>query len=318
MTKTAAEVREELDRMTRKGGKTDWWKMNEGTKYVRIGPPWEKGGEFWKEVPFHGTFKEKVYCRSIETNPETGKPKSCPVCKRVAELKGDRSNRGKKLWSLIRQKSESLWNVLVAKVKRREDGSLRVRRYEDGHFKVWRLSMQWHKMMIELFANEDYRRKSILGITHPKYGRLVRVKRVGSGRDDTEYSFHPVPDISPIMPTKEERLEILKSLVNLDKLVYASSKEELEAFVVKMEKRARKLAAIEAEESGEEEVDDEEEDVEEDEEEKPRKKSKHHDEDDDEESDESDEEDEEDDDLERSYKKVKKQLKRKERDEDDE
>src|SRR5271167_4102870 len=184
MTKTAEEVREDLKSRTQKRGKTNWFSLKEGVAYLRIGPPWKKNGEFWKDVLFHGGFKDKVYCRQNDINEETGNPKSCRICKRVGELKTDRSIRGKKLYSLIHQKNESLWNVLVAKVKRTEKG-IRVRKYIDGHFKVWRLSSKWHTMLIEIFADDDLRQKSILGVTHPKYGRLVKVTRTGSGRDDT-------------------------------------------------------------------------------------------------------------------------------------
>lgn len=331
MTKSAAEIRRQIkDSKKKKGGKVDWFSLKEGTVYLRICPPWKKGGDFWKDVLFHGGYKDKVYCRQNDLNEETGKPKSCIICKRVVELKTDRSTRGKKLWSLIRQRNESLWNILVAKIKRRDDGTLKVIKYRDNHAKVWRLSSKWHNLLIEIFADEDLRAKSILGVTHPKYGRLVKAKRTGSGRDDTNYTFLPTDKIMPIAPEKSKRIKLLKTVADLDKLVHASSKEELEAFLAKMEKRARRQAL--EEKGGKRDRDEEDEDEDdteddEDEEETTKKSKKKHsgrdreDEDDDdsedeEDSEEAEEDDDEDDDMEKKYKKMKKSQK--DEDDDDE
>lgn len=328
MTKSAAEIRKEIkDRTKKKGGSVNWFSLKEGKVYLRIGPPWKKDGDFWKDVLFHGGFKDKVYCRQNDLNEETGKPKSCIICKRVVELKTDRSTKGKKLWSLIRQRNESLWNVLVAVIKRKEDGSIRVRKYKDKSFKVWRLSSKWHQMLIEIFADEDLRQKSILGVTHPKYGRLIKVTRSGSGRDDTNYTFLPTDKMTPILPEKEDRIKILKTRVDLDKLVHGSSKEELEAFLTKSEKIAKRQAS--QEDGDKEEDDDDDEDVSDDDEETTKKKkSKKRDRDDDEDSeDDSDDDDEEsdeegeddEDELEKKYKEMKKEKKKsKSDDEDDE
>lgn len=307
--------------------------MSEGTVYIRIGPPWQKNGEFWKDVLLHGGFKDKVYCRQNDINPETGKPRKCAVCTRLLELKTDRSPRGKKLWSLIKQRNESLWNVLVAKTKRADDGKLKVLGYKDNRFKVWRLSSKWQNMLIEIFADEDYRTKSILGVTHTKYGRLIKVKREGTGRDDTNYVFLPTDRETPIFPEKSKRKEILKTLVNLDKLVHASSQEEIDAFLSKMERLARKLVAKSRDEDND--SDDEEEDVEDDDTPKKKKKKPRDDDEDDEDDDDhkkvddddedededSDDSDDDEDEMEKKYKKMKKNLKSKrssEEDEDDE
>jgi hypothetical protein len=309
MTKTAEEIRQELKKRRSKKGKYEWHKIKAGVKeYWRIGPPWKKGGEFWKDVLFHGGYKDKVYCRKNDINPKTDKPRKCPVCIRLAELKTDRSTFGKKLWSLINQRSEGLWNILVAKkIKRLESGKVIVRRYEHDKFQIQRLSSKWQAMMMDIFGDEDYRAKSILGVTHPKYGRLIKASRVGSGRDDTIYTFTPTDHVTPIFKSKEKRIAILKTLIDLDALIHGSSQEECEAFVEKAEKKARKLARLEKEvESDDEDEDDDE----------PKKR--HHDEDEEEDEEEADEDD---DDLEKNYQKVKKKLKKKKalrQEEDDE
>jgi len=270
MTKTAKEIREELDakREKQKGGKYDWFSPKPGIHYIRIAPPWKKDGDFWKDVLIHGFFKDKVYCRHNEKDVETGKVKKCAIERRLRKLKNDRSPFGKKLWSLIRQRSESLWNVFVGKVDR--DGSkLTFNGYVDKKAKVWRLSSQWHDAMVEFFADDDYREKSVLGITHSRHGRWVKINRVGEGRDDTKYTF-TIVDVgklpSALAPTKMKRKKLLATVTDLDKMVHGSSQEELEAFLEKMSKRAREAVRKEKEEK-ENFEEDEEEDLSEDEEE---------------------------------------------------
>jgi hypothetical protein len=319
MTRSAADIRKELKKRRQKRKKTNWYTLKGGTRrYLRIGPPWKKGGEFWKDVLFHGYYKDKVYCRKNDIDEKTGKPKKCKVCIRLKELKSDRSAFGKKLWSLIKQNSEGLWNVLVAKKIKRVDGKIIVRRYEDGVFKVFRLSKKWQDLMMDIFADEDYRSKDILGVTHSKYGRLIKATREGEGRDDTNYTFHPVDAMTPIFPDKEKRLAILKTLNDLDAIVHGSSQEECEAFLEKAEKKARKLARLEKE-GGDEDTDDDDEEA--DDTERDEDESESDDNEDEETEDEEDDEsedDEDDSDLENRYKKMKKKLKKKKSSDDDE
>jgi len=301
-----AEHRKKLKK--KKGGKDRWTKIGEGSTFIRVGKPWKKNGEFWKEVLFHGRWPNKVYCSQNDKDEETGKPRRCPACRRQKALKGDKSKSAKKLFGLLSQKTEGLWNVLVARVKKTESG-LKVKGYEDNKFKILRLALKWHTGLLDVFADEDFRKKSILGIAHPKYGRLVRVNREGTGRDDTEYKFKAM-DVSLLAPTKEQRLALFETLNDLDELVSGSSEEELDAFVRKMEKKAKKSSSDEDEDEDddepkkkksrdedeeEEEDKDEEESEDEDEDEpksKKKKKKKSKDEDEDEDEDESEDEDE--------------------------
>ena len=326
MTKSAEDVKRELERNKKKGrgGKHGWFKLKEDdTKYIRIGPPWEKDGEMWKEILYHGGYKEKVYCRKNDKDEE-GKPRKCAACKRLAELKSDRSTFGKKLWSLIKQRSETLWNVAEAiKIKKKSNGKVIVIKYRDGKFQIMRLSTKWNNKLLEIFADEDYRRKSILGVTHSKFGRLIKASRTGSGRDDTDYSFRAVDHETPILIDDEKRKKILKTLIDLDELVHGSSKEEIDTFVRRMEKKARILAKKDKRHDKDDDRDDEDEDV--DDEEDDRDKDSDEDEeksdsdDDGDEEEEDDSESDDDDDLERKYKKAKKKhSKKKRRDDDDE
>lgn len=320
MTKTAAEIREDLEkRRSRGGGKQSWASIKPGTKvYLRILPPWKKDGEFWKDVLFHGYFKTKVYCRKNDINPKTGKPRKCAICTRLLELKSDRSPFGKKLWSLIKQNTEGLWNVLVVqKFKRLESGKIIVRKYEDNKAKLFRLSPKWQAVMMDIFGDEDYRAKSILGVTHPKFGRLIKASRTGSGRDDTNYTFVPVDFESAIFKDKEKRIKIVKTANDLDAIVHGSSQEELEAFLERMEKKAKRMARLEKEGGDDEDNEDEEENDEE--------ETEDDDSDDEEDSEEDSDSDDEDnegdsdsgDDLESNYKAMKKKLKKKKRVEED-
>src|SRR5579885_2937182 len=81
VTKSASEVRNMLKERRTKRSKTPWFTIKGGTtEYLRIGPPWKKNGEIWKDVLFHGYFKEKVYCRKNDIDEKTGKPKKCLIC----------------------------------------------------------------------------------------------------------------------------------------------------------------------------------------------------------------------------------------------
>lgn len=339
MTKTPQEIREELDKRraeSKGGGKDKWFSLGADSKVlIRVGRPWKKDGEFWKDVYYHGSFKDKVYCKKNDIDPETGKPKRCRVCDRVKELKTDRSTFGKKLWTLINQRSESLWNVLIVGKKKIDDeGRITPLRYVDNKYKIWRLSSKWRDMLMDIFADEDYKisAKSILGITHPKRGRLIKVRRTGKGRDDTSYTFTPEGFMTPISKSEEKREKIQETLNDLDAMVKGSSKEELIAFLAKAEKEAKRLARQEKEGKDDDKDDDDEEeetevDVDEDgeDEDRPKKKKKSSDDDsdDEEEEEEGDEDDDSDSDIEKKYKRMKKKLKAKKAsksddDEDDE
>jgi len=319
MTMTAAEVQKEREkRLKKRGGKRPWFKMEEGTAYIRIGPPWKKGGEVWKDVYFHGHWPKKVYCAQNDKDETTGKTRRCRVCKRLEELKGgERSERSKILFGLISQRNEGLWNILIAKVKKTEDGSVKAVAYTKNRFHIWRLSGNWHNALLDVFTDEDYRRKSILGVTHSKYGRLIRVRRTGAELD-TEYSFKALDRESMIFKDKDKRIEILKTCQDLDEVVSGSGDEELEAFLHQMEKKAKRLAA-EAEEEGGEDEDIEDEDKED------RLRKKSHDdeeeeaeEEDSEEDEEEEEEDSDEGDSEKKYRKMKKSLKHEKEEEDEE
>jgi hypothetical protein len=245
VTKTAEEIREELSKRKKKTSGRPWTSFDPGEWYFRIGPPWEKDGEVWKDVLFHGDFKNKVYCGKNDVDEKTGKPGKCKACRRWEEVKKERSPVAKALFGLLRQKSESIWNILRAKVKKHSDGTIEVRKYEDRQFKLLRLSAKWQNLVLEIFSDDDYRRKSVLGVAHPKYGRLIRVKREGKGRDDTDYHFKVMEKETPISSDEHERHKLLKTLTNLDEIVSASSSEEIETFVAKMEKVAKHIAAEE-------------------------------------------------------------------------
>jgi hypothetical protein len=311
MTMTAKEVARERERRAKKrgGGKHDWVKIAaDTTEYLRIGPPWKKDGEVWKDCYFHGYFKNKVYCAHNDIDSETGKTRRCVVDRRLIKLKGDKSKMAKKLWGLINQKSEGLWNVLVVKRKKvLSNGKIIVRSYEGNKFKILRLSAKWHNLLLDIFSDEDYRTKSNLGVTHPKYGRLIKVRRTGADRDDTNYSFQAVERVSPIFKSIAKRKKVLKSLNDLDELVRGSSEEELETFLSRMVKKAKKLARVK-----DKERDDDDEDDEEDEDADKDEDSDSDDEDEEDDDSESDEDEDGDgDDLQKQYRKMKGRVKSK-------
>jgi hypothetical protein len=241
VTKTAKEVEQDLEHRREKkggGGKHDWLgAFPVGTTFIRIGPPWKDKGEVWKDVLFHGHYPKKKYCKQMEKDKH-GKTLHCPVEDAKKELKGEKSKYSRKLWGLLSQKGEGLWNVLVAKTK---DDEPRKYKYKTDHFQILRLSSKWHEMLLEVFADEDYRKKHILGVSHAKYGRLIRVKRRGKEMDDTSYSFKAM-DESRLADSSEDREKLLKTLNDLDDVVKVASTEELETYVRHAKKKAKHMA----------------------------------------------------------------------------
>lgn len=313
MTMTPDEIRklreENIKKQSKKGGGDKWFQVKEGTHVVRIGPPWKKDGEFWKDRFFHGRYKNKVYCAKNDVDEETGKRRKCLVCRRVKELRHDKSERAKKLYGLIKQNSDALWNVLIAKAKVKE-GKLKVIGTEKK-FRIMQLSPSWHNELLDIFGDPEYRENSTKGVADLKTGRFIRIERIGSGRDDTEYKFKVMKNASPIADSKSERLELKGTLIDLDEIVEGSSDEELKAFLRRMEKKAKTAEEGEEDENGDD-----------DDEESSKKKKKHHDEDEDEEEDsdedEEEEDEEEDEDEDESSSKKKKKKKSKDEDEDEE
>ncbi len=250
MTKTAEDVRKDLEKRrkkSKKGGKGDWVKILEGDTYIRIGPPWKHHGEVWKDALFHGKYPNELGCAENEKDKH-GKTRRCPVESAKEELKGERSGSSKKLWGILFQRSKGLWNVLEAKTKRSSSGSIKVRGYEDSKFKILRLSSKWHQALLEIFADEDYRKKDILGVAHPKYGRLIRVRRTGTDMD-TNYSFKAMEKEEPIAESSKEREKLLGTLVNLDKFAQAASDEELETFLRRSKRESKKSGSSSSSES---------------------------------------------------------------------
>lgn len=316
MTMTPVEIRklreENIKKQSSKGGGDRWFQVKEGTHVVRIGPPWKKGGEFWKDRFFHGRYKTKVYCAKNDVDEDTGKRRKCLVCRRVKELRHDKSESAKKLYGLIKQNSDALWNVLIAKTKIKE-GKLTVIG-TDKKFRIMQLSPSWHNELLDIFGDPEYRENSVLGVTDSKTGRFIRIERIGSGRDDTEYKFKVMKNESPIADSKAERLELLGTRINLDEIVEGSSDEELKAFLRRMEKKAKSAEEDEDEDEDQDKDEQSEGDGEEDEDEssskkKKKKKSKGEDEEEEEEEDSEEEGEEESDEDEDEPKKKKKSKK---------
>jgi hypothetical protein len=269
--KAVSEYRRKLKEGQGSGGNQNWYSITEGTHYFRIGPPWTKGGEIWKDVIFHGHWSKsgqtKVFCGHNEINKETGKPRKCAVCRRLKALRNEpRTAASKKLFGFLIPRSEALWNVLVAKTKKDETGKVIVRGYADNAFKILRLTKSWHLELVELFADDEYRAQNVLGLTDYKTGSLIRCIREGSGMNDTEYKFKPVGKPCPIAKDKETRIALKSTLHDLDALVHSSSNEELQAYVHAMEKRAKKEARLEKEQGPDDESIDDDEDTNEDDE----------------------------------------------------
>jgi len=249
MTMTAKEIAEyrqkAKDRDERSG--VAWFSIKpDTTVYVRIGRPWKKDGDIWKDVIYHGRWTQdgsgKVYCGKNEKDPETGKPKKCAVCRRLKKLRLEaRTPESKELFKALVPHEEALWNVLVAEVKTLDSGKVVVKRYVDNQFKVLRLAKGFHLDLIELFADPEYSAESALGICSHEKGYLVRIRREGEMLD-TDYKFKVVGKPCPLSKDPERTKKLGATRNDLDKLVHASSEEELKAFVKTAEREARRKA----------------------------------------------------------------------------
>lgn len=242
MVMTADEVRELREK--NKAKRSRKWLKIEGdtTTYVRIGPPWKRlpngeWGEIWKDAFFHGRYPNKLYCPQGVIDPKTHQPRVCPACRRLKELKLDKSAYGKRLYKLLFRKSEGLWNVLKLKWKEIEGAIKIIGR--DGGWQIMRLSGSWHNELLDIFTESEYRKESAFGVSDLKFGRDVRIKRTGTDMEDTEYRFKAQTVARPAAPDKEQRLALRKTLINLDEAATLASKEELEVFVRRMEKKAK-------------------------------------------------------------------------------
>jgi len=244
MPKSAKEVRKMLEdrEKSREGRGKDMWfpGLKQGFTVLRLGQPWAgDDGDFWKDRFFHGGYKNKVFCAKNEIDKETGKPRKCKVCRAYKALKGDQSSFARRLSKLIFQRSESLWNVVAAKFKERH-GKIEVTGVDDPKkFQILQMSYKWTQDLQDIFGEEEYREKSELGVTDPKVGMWIRVRRRGKEMD-TKYDFKVLDNPCPISEDKSERKEIEKTLIDLDAVVKGSSDEELEAFLEKMTHKAKK------------------------------------------------------------------------------
>lgn len=309
MTMSAKDVeqyRQDLKNKNSGGGGAGWFSMKpDTTVYIRIGPPWVKDGEIWKDSLRHRipskemSNSNQVYCGHNDVKKD-GTVRKCAVCrarKKMSEAGGKRTTASRALYGMLCEQTQSIYNVLVGKkVKILPSGKVLIKSYEDDKFKPWTLSPSWHGELLEIFTEDEYRRKSVKGVTSPQFGWVIRVKRIGKGLD-TEYKFKVVGPSCPISKDPEKREALLKTLNNLDKIVRGSSDEELQAYVRLAEKKSRSLKDKEEdEEEPEDDDDDDDLDGEIEEESKKHKKKKKKSDDDEEEEKEEVEEDDEDED----------------------
>jgi hypothetical protein len=249
MTMTAGEIADYRKKAKEKDERSGvpWLSIKpDTTVYVRIGRPWQKDGDIWKDVLYHGRWTQdgsgKVYCGKLDKDPDTGKPGRCPVCRRLKKLKSEpRTKESKELFKLLVPHEEALWNVLVAKTKTLDSGKVFVVKYVDNQFKVLRFSKGFHLDLVELFADPEYSSESALGICSHEKGYLVRIRREGELLD-TDYKFKVVGKPCPLSKDPERTKKLGATRNDLGKIVHASSEEELRAFVKMAEKESRRKA----------------------------------------------------------------------------
>ena len=264
-------------------GQGDFFKPKEGPNRVRILPPWNKKGLWFKEATLH-------YGLNDDSGRERGYPclkrfdKECPVCAKIEELK-EGGTEDKKMADRIGPRTKFYANVLDRKT---------------GNVLIWGFSRKTLGVLLGYDSDkEDYG-----DISNPESGFDIVVERTGTTRNDTRYQVRCKPKPS------EVDMEAIE-LHNLDTEVVEDMEEEALEEIVEanfgMGKKKKKKSSDE---------DEEEDDEEEEEEEEPKKKKKK-DEDDEENEDEDDEENEEEEDEENEEKPKKKKKKEDDEDEDE-
>ena len=185
----------------------------------------------------HGDFKDRIFCRRNTINPKTGKPRTCSACDRYAQLKGDTSDRADDMRKLIYPRYDHLWNVLPVLKGDLKGGKKLVVKKLDEAYRILTCSKTLHNLLVDIFADEEYREKSMLGVTHSIHGRFIQLRRIGENLD-TEYRVKVLSEPQPLAKDKATRIALGRTLNDLAAKAQGASEEDLAAFLRKMETKA--------------------------------------------------------------------------------
>lgn len=156
-----------INKKLREIGSGKYLKLPEGKTKLRILPPADGEGDFWKEATLHYGFQEDNKGIAI-TCLESALGKPCPVCKLVNRMKESGQKEIKKVGDKLQPKEQYLMNVV--------DRS-------DGRIKIWSCSGKKLKEILSLVKDEDYGP----GILDVDTGNDLSITREGTGFT-TKYS----------------------------------------------------------------------------------------------------------------------------------
>ncbi len=232
----SASTREDQAALT---GKYTFWKPETpGTYYYRTLPPVEsmvnpntgKAAFYWG-VPLHFGIapgrKTTVFCPRRASKGEM----PCAVCDLwLPYVKKDSTYTAeeKAVAKSFLPNWRNYMNILLLDPKtgepvREEDGSIKVRVFGPGTDIIDKTLAALEELAEDL--GED--RPNAKNLTDPKIGRVVRLKRTGVGRDNTEYevSLKKVLDLTPFTEWWED------NLAELPEINPAKTSEEIQALL---------------------------------------------------------------------------------------
>lgn len=145
-----------------------FWNPKAGTNKIRILPPWNDEGIFYKEVVWHYGFNVGGQARAFQCIKSMGGIK-CPACQVVARFNDEKDDDIKAIVQKMKPKAKWFMNIIDRKM-------------DDGEVKIFGASFTVARDVLAYFSDEDYG-----DITDPTEGRDVIIEREGMGFT-TKYS----------------------------------------------------------------------------------------------------------------------------------
>ena len=152
-------------------GSGKFWNPKPGVNKVRILPPWNEEGVFYKEIVWHYGFNMDGQNRAFPCLRSRGQSK-CPACQVVARFAEETDSDIKAIIQKMKPKGKWFMNIIDRKA-------------EEGEVKIYGATFSVAKVVLAYFSDEDYG-----DITDPDEGRDIVIEREGTGFT-TKYSVRP-------------------------------------------------------------------------------------------------------------------------------
>lgn len=180
---------EEENKRRESGGDHKYYKItskadgnkNQGRNVLRVCPPFNEEGDFYKEGGYHyniGPDKKSVACRKMFG---LGK---CPICELVDSLFKTKDDDDKKLAKDIRAKAKFFFNIYVEEANEEK--------YGDRKVFILGCTKTVFEQILGIIADPEWG-----DITDPKTGHNITIKKTGE-KLGTEYATNASPKATPL------------------------------------------------------------------------------------------------------------------------